>query len=200
MRKHLFLFIFFLVFSFKGYCQLEKTTNQVGVSALPIFDVLKFFPDNKISGIAISGNLGYCTINRVSVGIQPYYAQVSNTYSNTLFERENQGIKLYGLNTYLRYYFISKEKFLIYSLASVGFGNSEQKTVNLSSQTFVKNSHSDKSVFTYMLGIGVNYFILKNIALELNIPYLNVKYISTDPNDNHFQTVAPSIGLQYYWK
>ncbi len=200
MKKTLLVFILFSNFIFKGYCQLEKTTTQVGVSALPIFDVLKVFPDNKISGIAVTGNFGYLAIKNMSIGIQPYYAQVSNSYTSRLLEKENQEIKLYGLNTYLRYYFIRKEKFLTYSLASIGFGNSEQKTTNLSSLTLVKNSHTDKSVLIFMLGLGVNYFIIKNLAIELNIPYFNVKYISTDPNDLRFQTAAPTIGLQFYWK
>jgi hypothetical protein len=200
MKKTLLTFILFSIFILKGYCQLEKTTTQVGVSALPIFDVLKFFPDNKISGIAVTGNLGYLGMKNISVGIQPYYAQVSNSYPSGLFEKEKQEIKLYGLNTYLRYYFIRKEKFLAYSLASIGFGNSEQKTTKVSSLTLVKNSHTDKSVLIIMAGVGINYFIIENLALELNIPYFNVKYISTDPNDIRFQTIAPTIGLQFYWK
>lgn len=200
MKNILFTFIFFSIFMFRGYCQLEKTTNQVGVSALPIFDVLKLMPNNKISGMAVSVNLGYLAMKNMSIGIQPYYSQVSNSYTSPLGDKERQDIKLYGLNTYLRYYFVSKEKFLAYSLVSAGFGNSEQKTTNLDTQTLVKYSHTNKSVFTFMLGVGINYFVIKNLALELNVPYINVKYISTDPNDMRFQTIAPTIGLQFFWK
>ena len=198
MKKTLLIFIFISTFIFNAYCQLEKNSTQAGLSALPVFDVFKLVPDNKISGIALTGNYGFFAIKNMSIGIQPYYAQVSNSYTSKILEKENQEIKLYGLNTYLRYYFIRKEKFLTYALASIGFGNSDQKTTNLSSSAFVKNSHTDKSVLVSVLGIGANYFIMKNLAIELNVPYFNVKYISTDPNDMHFQSAVPTIGLQYY--
>lgn len=200
IKKTLSTFCFFSIFICNGYSQLDKTNNQAGISTLPIFDVLKVFPKNKISGIAFSGNFGYFALKHMSIGIQPYYAQVSNVYTTSLLEEQKQNIKLYGVNTYLRYYFISIEKFSIYAIAGAGFGNSDQITTNLSPAAFSKNSHTDKSIFTSMLGVGINYFIVNNLALELIIPYINVKYISTGSNDMSFQTAAPTIGLQFYWK
>lgn len=187
-----------MCFITKVYCQLERNTTQIGISGLPVFDVLKFFPDNKISGVAVTGNLGYLGLKNTSVGIQPYYAKVSNIYTR-LSKKEKQEIKLYGLNTYVRYYFIRKEKFLTYTSASLGFGNSEDRTIDLSSLIPIKNSQSNTSVFVAMLGAGLNYFIIKNLALELNVSYINIKYIATPPYNVRFQTVAPTIGLQFYW-
>jgi opacity protein-like surface antigen len=203
LKKSYLIIILFVFVFYNGYSQLERTTSQVGISVLPIFDLLKFFPDNKIEGLATSVNLGYLTIKKLSVGINPYYAQVSNTYNTTISKannKEKQAIKLYGLNTYLRYYFISKEKFLAYSSLSLGFGNVEETTTDLSSLTLVKNSHTNKSVLTFLGGLGVNYFVIKNLALELNLSYINVKYISTNPHNINFQTVAPTFGVQFYWK
>ncbi|MBA3972569.1 MAG: hypothetical protein H0X46_10615 [Bacteroidetes bacterium] len=69
MKKKLFIFSVFLISIFSASAQLEKTTTQVGVSVLPVFNILKFFPDNKISGIAVSVNMGYLTLKNMSVGI-----------------------------------------------------------------------------------------------------------------------------------
>lgn len=203
MKKYIFVFLFSLFGLFHGYSQLKKTTTQVGISVLPIFDVFKIFPKNEISGLAVSGNLGYLTVENMSIGILPYYSKVSNSYYTTGSGggiKEKQNIKLFGLNTYLRYYFISKEKFLMYSQGAAGFGNFEQKTSYVSSLTFTKNTHTNKSVFTFLLGVGANYFVAKNFAIELNVPYLYVNQFSTDPNDKDFQTIAPTIGFQFYWK
>jgi opacity protein-like surface antigen len=199
MKKLLFTYLLSFIFIVNAFGQLEKKTNQMGISALPVFDVFNIFPNNKISGFAMTGNFGYFAVKNLSIGMQPYYAQVSNSYTSSLLQKENQEIKLYGLNTYVRYYFIKKEKFLTYSLASIGFGNSDQKTTILSSPTFPSNPHYNKSTMVFMLGVGADYFIMNNLALEVNVPYFNVKYFSTDPN-MHFQTAVPTIGLQFYWE
>src|ERR1017187_8382266 len=108
---------------------MEQTTSQAGIAVLPVYDIFNVLPKNKISGFAISGNFGYLTVKNISVGINPYYSQPTNSYNNTptiSSNEQTQNIKLYGLNTYLRFYFIKKNKFLAYTSVSVVFGNSEQ--------------------------------------------------------------------------
>jgi hypothetical protein len=51
-----------------------------------------------------------------------------------------------------------------------------------------------------MTGFGVDYIISKNILLELNIPYIYQKNISAGLYDNNFQTIMPTIGVQFHWK
>ncbi len=199
MKKHFLTFILFSFGFIDCFSQLEKSSAQFGVSVLPVLDVFKVFPDNKISGFAVIGNIGFFPIKNLSAGIQPYYGQASNSYSSFFFEKENQEIKLYGLNAYLRYYFIRKQKFLAYSMASVGFGNSEQKTTLVSTVILVK-SPINKSVLTGVFGAGIGYFIVKNLALELNIQYLNIKYFSADPADKSFHTIAPTVGVEFFLK
>lgn len=203
MKIKLIAIIVFSLSFRNSFAQIEKTATQVGISVLPILDVLKFFPENEIYGFAVAGNLGYLTINKLSIGIQPYYSKVSNSYSSTWYGgsvKEHQQIQLYGLNTYLRYYFVSKEKFLTYAQGSAGFGNFEQKTSYASSLTYIKNSHTNKAVFTALFGVGASYFVSKNFAIELNVPYIYVNQISTNPYDKDFHSIAPTIGFQFYWK
>jgi len=201
MKNKSFLFIFFSFYLLRGYSQVEKTTTQAGIGVLPIFDVFKLFPDNKLSGLGVSVNFGYFAIKRMSIGINPFYVQASNEYSYSkynIIQTERENIKIYGLNTYLKYYIISKNKLLVYPSLSLGFGAAEQRTINVN--TKVLKSKESTPAFIFSLGAGINYFITKQIALELNVPYINIKYLTTALIDPQFQTVAPTIGLQFYWK
>jgi hypothetical protein len=179
----------------KSIGQVEKATTQFGLSALPVFDVLRTFPDNKIAGLALTGNFGYFPIKNLSFGFVPYYAQASNSYPLLTSDRETQDLKFYGLNTYLRYYFVCKKKYRLFTLTSVGFGNSQQKTSN----PFLLR-YNNRPTFIFQLGAGINYMLAKKIALEFAIPYTYVKYISSDPNEVGFQTIVPTFGVQFFLK
>jgi hypothetical protein len=160
LRNILISFFFLAIIADKGYSQLERATTQIGISVLPIYDIFKIIPNGNIAGVAIEGNLGYLTMKNLSVGINPFYAQVSNIYNNTntfAFNKERQDNRIYGLNTYIRYYLVSRNKFLGYLIGSVGFGSSEQKNTNLTYLSII--STTDNAVFTYQLGVGINYFM-----------------------------------------
>lgn len=196
MKKSLLIIPLLSTFLLKGHAQSDKSTFQAGASFLPVYDVFKLFPNNKISGGAVSGNIGYFVLKNMSIGFNPYYAQVSNAYNTQGADahRENQNSKLFGLNAYVRYYFLTRNKLSLYGLASGGFGSSIQKTSSSGN-----SSTNDKSICTLMTGLGVNYHITKRVALELNVPYTLLKYISTNSNNNNFQTVTPSLGVQISW-
>jgi hypothetical protein len=124
LKKKLFVFFLFCVFSFRGNAQIEKGTTQLGIGVLPIYDVFNLFPEAELSGLAVSANFGYLAIKRMSVGMNPYYAQISNTYkysSYNTIRTDEERAKIYGLNVYLRYSVISKNKFLVYPSLSCCF-------------------------------------------------------------------------------
>lgn len=200
-KTKLSLIIISLAFLANAYSQTEKSTKQAGISVLPIYDILNTYPDNKIAGGAVMGNFGFFVMNDLSIGLMPYYGQVSNKYNISTFDfhEERQDISLYGLNTYMRYYFFKKKKVLVYASASFGFGNIHKQTTNLAIQSLVDYSESDDSVYTILAGLGVNYSLSPRISLELNIPYTVLRHISGQVNDSDFQTIAPMIGVQYNW-
>lgn len=203
MKKTIYGCFLLLIFNFPVFSQTEKGSTQIGVSGLPVYDVLKLFPNNKIAGLALSGNIGQFIAKRWSIGSQPFYAQVKNIYYTThnyLETKEQQNIRLLGLNAYLRYNFIAKEKFILYVQGSVGFGNQEQSTTNLMTNIPVRNSRSNQSFLNTQIGLGANYFLIKNLALELNLTYLRLSYFSNTNNISYFHSFAPALGLQYYWE
>ena len=198
MKNRLLLAFLLSIAFYQGFCQVEKATTQFGLSGLPVFDVLKTLPDNKIQGLALSGNFGFFPVKNLSFGIMPYYAQVSNSYPIQVSDVETQDVKLYGLNTYLRYYFICRKNWRLFSLASAGFGNSQQRVIRANSLALNRYYHDP--TLTLQLGAGINYMFAKKIALEFTIPYTNVKYISSDPTEVSFRTIMPAIGMQFFLK
>ena len=183
----------------KGYSQTEKASNHVGAFGLPIFDLFNFYPDNKISGGAIRFDYGTFVRSNLSFGLNFYYADVSNEYGTEAadFHSEKQVIGLTGLNSNLRYYHSIGKKTLIFTSISFGFGNYKLETTDLS--TFLKVDDGNESVALLMTGIGLNYFVTKKFALELHIPYVFVNRFSKEPYVENFHTIAPTIGIKYYW-
>lgn len=198
MKNRLLTAFFLSIAFYKSFCQVEKTTTQFGLSGLPVFDVFGSLPENNIQGLALTGNFGYFPAQNLSFGMMPYYAQATNTYPVMASDKETQNIKLYGLNTYLRYYFLCEKSCRLFSVASAGFGNSQQKTTSANSLALTRDRN--EPTVTFQLGAGINYMLAKKIAVEFIIPYTYVKYISSDPAEVSFQTVLPTIGLQFFLK
>jgi hypothetical protein len=199
MKKLLTIFIILLVYSFNGYSQIEKNTIQIGASALPIYDIFKIAPKNSIAGFGVTTNIGFFPIKNLSVGVSPYYAQVLNGYDYSTYYstiRKEEHLKFYGLNMYIRYYIFSIKKFSFYASLQAGFGNLSKKVFNAENQQLVSTDNS--SVFISSLGVGVNYFLKEKIALELNVPYLDVHNFSL--TGINFKTIAPTIGVQFFLK
>lgn len=199
MRHRIIVIMVCILSIHNGYAQTEKASNHVGVSGVPIYDLFNFYPDNKIAGSAIYIDYGIFVRNNLSFGINIYYANVSNEYDTEAadFHKEKQVIALTGLNSNLRYNHSLSEKILIFASISLGFGNYRIETTDLSTSLIVDNSN--ESVALLMTGIGLNYFVAKNFALELNVPYVFVNRFSKEPYVENVHAIVPSIGIRYYW-
>lgn len=199
MRNKIIILIVCLLCMYKGYSQIEKSSNHLGISGLPIYDLFNFFPDNKISGGAINFEYGTFVAKNLSFGFNVYYANVSNEYGTeaTDLHREKQIIGLTGLNANLKYYYSLGDKVFVFASVSFGFGNYKYETTNLSNSLIVDDGNEPVSVL--MAGLGLDYFVTKNIALELHIPYVFVNRFSDEPYVEDFHTIAPTIGIHYFW-
>lgn len=201
MRHLTTIVIIYLILSIPCRAQNDIHSNHVGVSGVPIFDVLNMFPDNQIKGGAININYGTMIIKNLSFGVNLYYSGVSNEYKTESIDlhKEKQEIKIIGISPNLRYQFRVKEKLFFYGLASIGFGNYNEKTTNLMTSEPVNYGVENESILILTAGLGVNYFLFDNFALELSVPYVFVNRLSTDQYVEDFHTIAPMIGIQYFW-
>ena len=148
--------------------QSDIHSNHIGVSGVPVFDVLNMFPDNQIKGGAFNINYGTMIIENLSFGMNLYYSRVSNEYKTESFDlhKERQEIKIIGISPNLRYQFRVKEKLLFYALTSVGFGNYNEKTTNLMTSEPVNYGDENESILMLKAGLGMNYFLSEKFALE----------------------------------
>ncbi|MDQ3048639.1 MAG: outer membrane beta-barrel protein [Bacteroidota bacterium] len=201
MKKN--LFIFCLLLSTSIFAQMERRTSFVSVSGLPVFDVLKLFPENKIRGYGAIANLGFFPVKNLSIGFTPYIAQVSNSYNNSYISfygtfRKEEKIRLMGINATLRYY-LNQGKISFYPFISGGFANLDITSYKQEGNT--KLSNDNKSVSIVMFGLGVNYFLTEKFTLELNLPYMYLQSFSHDYNDHvSFGTISPTLGIGFYIK
>jgi outer membrane protein W len=197
MKKALLIIAFIFSALFSAYSQTEKGTTYVGISGLPVLDVFKLFPDNKISGYGAIANFSFFPLKNISLGFNPYSAHISNSYPmypNTTKEySKKEEITLMGLNFSVRYHF-TKGKFSFYPFVSVGGG--QMGTTYYGASNTRLNSRA-KGVFSLMAGAGVNYHICKKVALELNLPYTYL-YVLPDMESQElqFHTATPTLGIQ----
>jgi outer membrane protein W len=101
-----------------------------------------------------------------------------------------------GLNAYIRYYPIHAKRFNVFGELSSGFGS-----LNIGKST-TDRIYGDYSLYSISVGVGVNYFLNKKLAIQLLIPYLKTYQLSDTSllgsQTFTFSTLAPTIGLQYY--
>jgi hypothetical protein len=111
---------------------------------------------------------------------------------------EEQNIAFQGLNSNLRYNRALTKNISVFGIVSFGFGNYKSVTTNLSTNQQIASGNEPIAIL--MTGLGLNYFVTKQIAIELNIPYVFMNRFSNKPYVENFHGIAPMIGIQYYWK
>lgn len=200
MKKRILLAMYIGFFSV-SYAQTEKGMNQVGLSGVPLFDVLGLYPDNEIAGGAFMANYGTFINDHMSFGVQPYYARAANEYpvEGPSLYRQRQAIRVIGLSAYLRYYYLATPKWWLFGSTSLGFGNYHEETTDLATLRRVNEGNENESVSLLTVGVGVDYWVTSRLALELNTSYAFVYEFSTDPYSEDFHTIIPTLGVQYYW-
>ena len=196
MKKRIrFVVLLFLTYvSLEVSAQIKKGDLHIGISGLPVLDFFNSYPDNKISGFGISGQIGFFPHKNIYLGINPYLVKVKNQFPEfgdiTL---ENQ--KIYGVNTSMYYYGAITAKFYIYGGVSMGIGAADHHSSN--GIAFLTRN-ATYPIFALAPVIGIQYFITNTVALNFNLPLLNIKYISYTSKDG-FTTVAPTLGIGVFF-
>ncbi len=163
--------------------------------------MLNSYPENQINGGAITLNYGIMVSKNLSFGVNLYYSGVSNEYKTESInpQTERQEINIIGISPNLKYHYSIKEKLMLYAQASIGFGNYNEKTTNLTTSQAINYGSENESMVLTMAGIGMNYFFTEKIALDFNVSYVYLNRLSTRQYAYDFHTVAPMIGIQFYW-
>lgn len=174
----------------------SQTGAQIGLSTLPVLDYLNAYPQNTIGGIALSGNFGCFFTKDVAFGVSPFMAVAKNDYNSPAFSSEND-LLVYGLNTYLRYYFLNGKRHRLYSLCAAGVSHIMISSTSSGRPSWDKHVFTDGAI-SVMGGTGINYYLTGNFALELNVTYVALVNVFLSPPQIYFHTVAPTAGFQFF--
>jgi len=190
--KKIFLLSIILTLSFSnGFGQSKKNDLKLTVSALPLFGSSDGF-ESGINGIVIKPSIGYFISHKTSIDLNFSYATLNDLTVGNIDSFYNS----YAFIPTLRNNFVNKEKLRIFAEFGFGLGTIRYDADNSS----LRNSqHDDLSggISILNIGIGGNYFFNDKFGLELIIPYLSTKNITSDNSNNLYSGIGPTIGFTY---
>jgi len=159
----------FLILSHLSMAQFTKGDKYIGISGLPV----AWFNNGSVQsqGFIVMLYLGKFVSGKISIGAQPYYANLS-------------GWKSIGINVYSRYYPV-RRRTLFFLEASAGMG----------AVTSNDPSTFDNGLASFTLGPGLGYLINKSISIELMVQYQQWIIIT---EKNAGRSIVPSVGAIIY--
>ncbi len=191
MKKILLLSVFLTVGIFCGYGQSKKNDLKLTISGLPLVGSSGAFKSG-INGIVIKPSIGYFISNKTSVDLNFSYASLNDLKIGGIDSYYNS----YAIIPTVRNNFVNKEKLRIF--AEIGFGLGTIR-YNADNNSLRNSNHVNLSggISIFNIGIGGNYFFNEKFGIELIIPYLSTKNITSENSNNLYSGIGPTIGFTY---
>lgn len=191
MKKSILFIAVVFLGVLNGFSQSKKDDLKLTVSVLPLFGSSDVF-NSGINGSVIKPAIGYYISDKTSIELNFSYTTLNNLeigFTPSYYTS-------YGFVPTLRNNFINKKKYRVF--AEFGFGLGTIK-YNADDNNLRNQEHSDLSggISILNLGFGANYYFNKKFGLEIIIPYISTKNITSDRNNNLYSGIGPTIGLTY---
>ena len=190
--KKIFLLSIILTLTFSnGFGQSKKNDLKLTVSALPLFGSSDGF-ESGINGIVIKPSIGYFISDKTSIDLNFSYATLNDLTVGNIDSYYNS----YAFIPTIRNNFVNKEKLRVFAEFGFGLGTIKYDTDNSS----LRNSQHENlsgGISILNIGIGGNYFFNQKFGIELIIPYLSTKNITSDNSNNLYSGIGPTIGFTY---
>jgi|TARA_R110002033_G_scaffold126483_1_gene168252 hypothetical protein len=190
--KKIFLFSILSILAFSnGFGQSKKNDLKLTVSALPLFGSSDGF-ESGINGIVIKPSIGYFISDKTSIDLNFSYATLNDLTVGNIDSYYNS----YAFIPTLRNNFVNKEKLRVFAEFGFGLGTIKYDADNSS----LRNSQHENlsgGISILNIGIGGNYFFNEKFGIELIIPYLSTKNITSDNSNNLYSGIGPTIGFTY---
>ncbi len=191
MKKILLLSVFIIFGISNGLGQSKKSDLKLTLSGLPLFGSSDGF-ESGINGIVIKPSIGYFISNKTSIDLNFSYASLNDLKVGNIDSYYNS----YAFIPTLRNNFVNKEKLRVFAEFGFGLG-----TIRYDADTIsLRNSQHENlsgGISILNIGIGGNYFFGEKFGLELIIPYLNTKNITSENSNNLYSGIGPTIGFTY---
>jgi hypothetical protein len=173
--KKIFLVSILSILAFSnGFGQSKKNDLKLTVSALPLFGSSDGF-ESGINGIVIKPSIGYFISDKTSIDLNFSYATLNDLTVGNIDSYYNS----YAFIPTLRNNFVNKEKLRVFAEFGFGLGTIKYDADNSS----LRNSQHENlsgGISILNIGIGGNYFFNEKFGIELIIPYLSTKNITSD--------------------
>jgi hypothetical protein len=190
--KKIFLVSILAILAFSnGFGQSKKNDLKLTVSALPLFGSSDGF-ESGINGIVIKPSIGYFISDKTSIDLNFSYATLNDLTVGNIDSYYNS----YAFIPTLRNNFVNKEKLRVFAEFGFGLGTIKYDADNSS----LRNSQHENlsgGISILNIGIGGNYFFNEKFGIELIIPYLSTKNITSDNSNNLYSGIGPTIGFTY---
>jgi hypothetical protein len=191
MKKIFLLSILSILAFSNGFGQSKKNDLKLTVSALPLFGSSDGF-ESGINGIVIKPSIGYFISDKTSIDLNFSYATLNDLTVGNIDSYYNS----YAFVPTLRNNFVNKEKLRIFAEFGFGLGTIKYDADN-SSMRNSQHENLSGGISILNIGIGGNYFFNEKFGIELIIPYLSTKNITSDNSNNLYSGIGPTIGFTY---
>lgn len=194
MKRYSSCFIL-MAFSFSLFGQIQKGSWMIGGSVNfenSHADNLQFDQTQLTTNVLVSPEIGFFISNNVLVGLE---GQFSNSTAATLgsnFEFETRRT-IYTLHPFFQV-FMNKGRFRSYSKLKGGISENRVLSQDISGE--FEQKWTNYSLFG---GIGVNYFMLENLAVDL---LLNYEFLRKGDGEEFFvandETLSVDVGIKLF--
>jgi len=191
MKKIFLLSVLSILTFSKGFAQSKKNNLKLTVSALPLFGSSGGF-ESGINGVVTKPSIGYFISDKTSIDLNLSYATLNDLTVGDIVSHYNS----YAFIPTLRNNFVNKEKLRFFTEFGFGLGTIKYDAEN-SALRNEQHKNLSGGISILNIGIGGNYFFNEKFGLELIIPYLSAKNITSGNSSNLFSGIGPTIGLTY---
>ncbi|NQU35670.1 MAG: outer membrane beta-barrel protein [Bacteroidetes bacterium] len=182
---------FILCIVINSYSQSLKNDLKITVAAIPLIDVNNQFKSG-IKGIVFKPSIGYFINNRTSLELNFSYV----SYDKLVIDGIDSHYDSYGFIPVIRYAFINKEKLRLFAELGFGYGTIKYNPDNQQYKPPVFEQLSG-GISLFNLGVGLNYYFNPKFGVELIIPYIRSRNITSDYTDVLYNGIGPTIGLTF---
>jgi hypothetical protein len=191
MRRILLLSAFLTLGTLNGFGQSKKNDLKLTVSALPLFGSSDGF-ESGINGFVIKPSIGYFISDKTSIDLNFSYASLNDLRVGNTDSYYNA----FAFIPTLRNNFVNIEKLRIFAEFGFGLGTIKYDA----DKSGLRNSQHEQlsgGISILNIGIGGNYFFNEKFGVELIIPYLSTKNITSENTNNLYSGIGPTIGFTY---
>jgi hypothetical protein len=191
MNKNLLVVSLLVLSSLNGFSQSKKNDLKLTVSALPLFGSSDGF-ESGINGFVIKPSFGYFISDNTSIDLNFSYASLNNLRVDTIDSYYNS----YAFIPTLRNNFVNNQKLRIFAEFGFGLGTIKYNADNTNLRT-TNHRNLSGGISILNIGLGGNYFFNEKFGIELIIPYLSTRNITSENSNNLYSGIGPTVGFTY---